>query len=140
MQNTKISGKADFRGNRIGIAWPISTAPGKMLGVFVESNLLRWRRDSWLVFSFEGVVKRGQIFVHEAGKFVRGIGQFTLQRLDIGELIAARFALVAQNRAVKLIGMFAQTFLTCNGAAFFRRHNLFTHSVNFPIKVGHVLL
>ena len=30
MQNTKISGKADFRGDRIGIAWPISTAPGKI--------------------------------------------------------------------------------------------------------------
>jgi hypothetical protein len=37
MQNTKMSGKADFRGNRIGIAWSISTAPGKMLGVFAAT-------------------------------------------------------------------------------------------------------
>ena len=140
MQNTKISGKADFRGNRIGIAWPISTAPGKMLGVFVDGNLLRWRRNGRLVFGFEGVVQRGQIFVDEAGKFVRGVGEFALQRLNIGELIVARFAFVAQNRAVKLIGMFAQAFLTRNGAAFFRRHNLFTHTVNFSVKVGHVLL
>src|SRR5690242_21046192 len=111
-----------------------------MLGVFVDRNLLRWRRDSRLIFGSEGVVKRRKILVDEAGKSVRGIGEFTLEGVDVGKLVIARFASVAQNRAVKLIGVFAQTFLTCNGAAFFRRHNLFTHTVNFPIKVGHVLL
>src|SRR5437763_17163983 len=107
MQNTKISRKADFRSNRIGIAWPISPAARKMLGVFVDRNPLRWRRDGRLVFGFESVVKGRQIFVDEAGKLVCCVGEFALQRLNIGKLVVARFAFVAQNRAVKLIGMFA---------------------------------
>ena len=111
-----------------------------MLGVFVDGDFLRWRRDGWLVFSFESVVQRGQIFIDEAGKLVRGVGEFAFQRLNIGELILARFAFVAQNRTVKLIGMFPQAFLPRDRAAFFGRHNLFTYSINFSIKVGHVLL
>ena len=58
-QDTKIRGKADFRGNRIRIAWPTYTAAGKMLGVFLDRDLLWRRRDRLLIFGFESLVKRG---------------------------------------------------------------------------------
>ena len=84
------------------MSYPISTAPGKMLRVFIDSNLLRRRRDGGLIFGLECFVKRRQFFVDEARKLVCCVGEFALQRLNIRELIVARFAFVSSESRRKV--------------------------------------
>ena len=61
------------------------------------------------------------------------------ERIDVSELVSARFSFVTEDRAVKLVGVLAQPFLAGNRAAFGCRDDFLADSVNFSIEIGDVL-
>ena len=71
-------------------------------------------------------------------EFFRHVIQFALKRIDIGNLIGARFSFVTENRSVKLVGMFTQPFFACDCSSFGCSYDFFAHRINLPVEIGDV--
>src|SRR5207245_3493988 len=92
-----------------------------------------------LSFRFERIVQAWQIFRQQLIEVLGNVVQFPAQRRDVSDLVIARLAFEAEERAVKLIGVLAQAFFAGNRAAFFGRDDFFANRFDLVIETGDVL-
>jgi hypothetical protein len=62
--------------------------------------------------------------------------QFSLQRVDIPDLVIAWFAFVAEDSSIELIRVLSQSLFACNRAAFCGRDDFLADSINFSVEIG----
>ena len=79
---------------------PISP-PARTIG----TDFNRWRRYWLLAFGLERIVEGWQFLGENLVELFCHFIQFPFKRVDVGDLVVGGFAFIAENRAVKLVGV-----------------------------------
>src|ERR1051326_5061449 len=125
VENTEIGGESCARARNAAPAIPP-----------IVCATLWGGRGGWVLgLCFERVVQRRQIFCKQLIELFCDVTKLAPKRVDVSELIAAGFAFVTENGAVKLVSVFTQTFFAGDRAAFSGSHDFLAHPVNFSVKV-----
>src|SRR6266542_793504 len=97
-----------------------------------------WRRNWLLTFRLERFVQGGQILCEQLIEFFCRVGKLSLERVDVSDLVTARFSFVTEDRAVKLVGVLTQPFFAGDRAAFSGSDDFLAHAINFSIEIADV--
>ena len=74
----------------------------------------------------------------ELVEFFCRVGELSLERVDVSDLVSARFSFVTEDCSVKLVGVLAQPFLAGDRAALGCRDDFLSHCINFSVEIGNV--